>query len=396
MYEDDLEGFRGYLAFAGRGAPLAAGGLRVAPGLSGETIVALAEAMALKQRALALNVDGAKCGIDYDPASPGADAALARFMRFLAPHLRARLSLGPDMGTAFEQLERIARAQGLDSVKAAIARAQGLALDDVLARLALLGEPVGALTLGRRRAGHGLAAAARAAIRHVGAGPAPSCAVQGFGTLGRAAALSLHEAGVRVRAVSDERGGARSDAGLDVPALVAVPAGRSPAEQPGPWTATGRDGPLDEDVDVLVLAACEDAVSPERARTLRARAVVVGANLGLSAEVEALLSARGVAVVCDFVAGAGGSASMDALFGSAAPPTARAVLDRTAALVGALATEALGRARESGRAPSAAARELASERLLEPGARPYGLRLLGGAAPEHAAAAAPAAPAATR
>ena len=71
LYEDPEEGFRGFLAYAGGSAPLAAGGFRVQLGLRGETIVALAEAMALKERVLALNVDGAKCGIDYDPASPG-------------------------------------------------------------------------------------------------------------------------------------------------------------------------------------------------------------------------------------------------------------------------------------------------------------------------------------
>ncbi len=156
LYEDPEEGFRGFLAYAGRSAPLAAGGQR---GLRGETIVALAEAMALKERVLALNVDGAKCGIDYDPASAGKHAAMRRFLRFLAPHLDDRLSLGPDIGTAFDEIEALARQEGISSVKAAIARAQGLPEPEVLRRLELLDEPVGPLTLGQRRAGHALAEA---------------------------------------------------------------------------------------------------------------------------------------------------------------------------------------------------------------------------------------------
>lgn len=383
VYEDPVEGFRGYLAYAGGGAPLAAGGFRVQKGLREHTIVALAEAMALKERVLALNVDGAKCGIDYDPGSPGKHAAMQRFLRFLRPHLSDRLSLGPDMGTAFDEIETLARRERIVSVKAAIARAQGLTRAELLQRLKLLGEPLGPLTLGQRRAGHALAQATLVALRHTApAGRRPTCALQGFGTLGRAAALSLHEAGVAITTIADEHGSVRFDAGLDIPRLLAMPAGSPVAGSPGEATAAARTAIFSRRADAVVLAACEDAISVPDAAQLQAAAVVVGANRGMSDAVEALLQERGIVVVPDFVGGAGGSAAMDALFAPAVAPSARSVLDRTAAVLDVLTERVLARARASATPPRQAALELAAGHEPRRDAKPYGLRLLHRAADE--------------
>ena len=91
----------------------------------------------------------------------------------------------------------------------------------MLRRLELLDEPVGPLTLGQRRAGHALAQATLV-LRHSAApGRQPRCALQGFGTLGRAAALSLHDAGALITVIADEHGSLRYDAGLDVPRMLA-------------------------------------------------------------------------------------------------------------------------------------------------------------------------------
>ena len=262
-------------------------------------------------------------------------------------------------------------------MKAAIARAQGLPEPEVLRRLQLLDEPVGALTLGRRRAGHALAQATLVVLGHVGAPlRQASCALQGFGTLGRAAALSLHERGVRITAIADEHGSLRCEAGLDVPALVATPARMPVAESGAEGTPGDRAVALRIAVDAVVLAACEDAMSMREAAELPAAAVVVGANRGLSDAAEALLHERGILAVPDFVAGAGGSAAMDALFAPADAGSASSVLDRTAAVLDVLTDDVLTRARASGIRPRQAAFELAAERSLPHAARPYGLRLL--------------------
>lgn len=375
-YEDAEEGFRGYLAYVGEDAPLAAGGLRVQEGLSAETIGSLARAMRLKERVLALNVDGAKCGIDYPPTAAGKPEALRRFIRFLAPHLDGRLSLGPDMGTSFVEIEEIARQEGIPSVKAAIARAQGLSQDEVLARLGLLGERLGPLTLGERRAGHSLATAALAVLRRLSRPGPRTCAVQGFGTLGRSALLSLHEAGVTVRAVADEHASVLLDSGLDVPQLLASPRGSPVADIRGKARVEDRDAVLRAPVDVLLLAACEDAVSEEAVATLGSSAVVVGANDGLAAHVEALLHRCDILTVPDFIGGAGGSASMDALFAPPRRPRAATVLEQSGAVVAGLTERVLSMSSRDDVTPREAALALAESSPVTPGSRPYALRTL--------------------
>lgn len=375
-YQDKREGFRGWAVLDGTARPLAAGGFRVQPGLSEQVLVDLAAAMSLKQRLLGLAVDGAKAGIDYDPDAPGKHEAMRRFLRFLRPHLLERLSLGSDMGTGWTEIEALARAEGIPSVKIAVARAQGLDEAEFSARIGLLDTDVGGLTLGQRRAGHAVAAAALAAVGTTGTpGRNPRAAVQGFGTLGRAAALSLAEAGVAIAAVADEHACLMSTSGgLGIERLLAAPARTPVASLEPTHSVLGPPGALFETrVDVVVLAACGDALSPAQAGRLPARAVVVGANLGLSAPAEAALHRRGVTVVPDFVGGCGGSASMDALFGPPERPTAPAVLEQMGVRVQDLVHRVLELARREGIPQRAAATALCHAEQADPGSpRPYG------------------------
>ncbi len=375
-YLDPAEGFRGWLAFEGQENPLAAGGFRVQRGLTAYKVRALARAMSLKQRLLGLAVDGAKCGIDYDPQSPGKREAMRRFVRFLRPFLLDRFSMGPDMGTVWSEIEDIARGEGIPSVKIAIAKAQGLTQEDVLNRLRLLDTTLGGLTLGQGRAGHGLAHAALAALgwlRPSTLGGRLRVGMQGFGTLGRAAALSLANAGLRVTAVADEHGCLIAPDGVDVGALLATP----PATPVSSCGLAGSSGPrealFEVAVDLLVLAACEDAIKLEAAVQLPAcvKVIAVGANLGLAPAVEERLDRRGIVILPDFMGGCGGSASMNALFGPPVCPSPVEFLDGTATAMRRLVHSILDTAAERGISPRAAALALCQERQPDACSKPY-------------------------
>ncbi len=371
-YVDPVEGFAGFLAFAGNEHRLAAGGCRVMPGLDENMIVALAGAMALKQRLLGLAVDGAKAGIDYDPQAPGKGAALGRFLRFLRPYLEERFSMGPDRGTTWSEIEGIARQEGIASVKMAVARAQELDEVDFQCRLSVLDVDVNGLTVGQRRAGHALAHAALAACEATGSRRRPLlAAVQGFGNLGRGAALSLQEAGVVISAVADEHGCISAEDGLDVHALLSSPPGFPLGHGVvPPVKILPCEAVVMMPVDVLVLAACEEAISADQARRLRARSVAVGANLGLSRILEEVLHLQDVVVVPDFVGGCGGSASMDALFGPPMCPSPDQVLTGTAELMQSLVHDILDRTESSQLTPREAALALSSGPV--PRGKPYG------------------------
>lgn len=370
-YTDPIENCRGFLAYDSEQSPLAAGGCRMSADLTADTLRSLAARMTLKQRVLGLNVDGAKCGIAYDPRGPERAAVLRRFVAFLWTELSTRFSMGCDMGTSFAELDGIARDLGIGSVKIAIRSAQRITDAEFHARMRLLDAPVGQLTLGECRAGYALAQAAIAVIRQRGLSRA-TVTMQGFGNLGRGAAVLLRQEGIRVVAVADEYGCMVDPGGLDLGRMLSIRDRRPvPTLLGGPMKLSS--GALfDLPADVLILAASQDALSPEQAALLPVAAVVVGANNGLSATAEQLLADRGVLVVPDFIGGIGGSASMEALFGPSALPTPEDVLASLATMMSELIADLLTGSRDRGLTLSQVAHNIAASAPTDPQARPYG------------------------
>ncbi|MEV8319578.1 Glu/Leu/Phe/Val dehydrogenase dimerization domain-containing protein [Streptomyces sp. NPDC059900] len=373
QYVDPVEGFRGWLVYDGESADIAAGGFRVQPGVTEAMVAGLAGRMTLKQRVLGVGVDGAKAGLDYDPSSPGKPAAVRRFLAFLREELSDRFSMGCDMGTRWQELEALAAREGIPSIKYVVKKAQGISDQDFFDRLRTLDAPVGALTLGQRRAGHALAHAALAAAGKQGRPPAGlTCTLQGFGNMGRAAAYSLIEHGVKITAVSDADDCVVDPRGLDVARMLDSDQSRTVASLAPRALRLPRQALLDLPSDVLVLAAGADAISVDQARMLPSPIVVVGANHGLSEQAEETLAAHGVLVVPDFIGGIGGSASMDALFGPARTPSPQDVLDNVGAMMHEMLEDLLSRARVKQITPRRAALDFASVAVDKRGERPYG------------------------
>jgi glutamate dehydrogenase (NAD(P)+) len=133
-----------------------------------------------------------------------------------------------------------------------------------------------------------------------------SAVVQGVGAVGGIMAEYLHEAGARVVAVSDRRGGVYHADGLDIPALQ-----RHKLET---GAVKGFAGAKDISVaetlatecDVLIPAATENQLTRENAETVRARLIVEAANSPTTPGAEASLRGRGVHIVPDILANAGG------------------------------------------------------------------------------------------
>jgi glutamate dehydrogenase (NAD(P)+) len=330
-YRDPVEHFQGWLVIDGLNHSLAAGGLRVQESLSLEHLKRMARNMTKKMRVWGMPIDGAKSGLAYDPASPGKDAAIRRFMLAIRPYMAERYSMGGDLNTSMPRLDAIAQSIGLPSIKIAISRAQGLSLAEFEGRYRILDEPlVGDWTLGRLRAGYAVGMAALAVLNYKGIPyREATVAVQGFGTLAKAALVGLQEAGVKVTAVADAERclAAATGSGLDLEALLASDLTVLSEVSTGGVEVLPREAVLSADVDVLVLAAIENAITADNVATVKAGSLVPGANLAVTLAAEEALYRRGVQVLPCFVAGSGGSVAMNGLFGPANPPTPRAVLE---------------------------------------------------------------------
>lgn len=133
-----------------------------------------------------------------------------------------------------------------------------------------------------------------------------SAAVQGFGNVGSNTARFLHELGVKVVAVNDVKGGAYNPEGLDVPALLAYSYEHGTVKGfPGSNDITGKTL-LELPVDILVPAALENQITLANVDNIKARIVCEAANGPTTPEASDVLTERGVFVIPDILANAGG------------------------------------------------------------------------------------------
>ncbi len=132
-------------------------------------------------------------------------------------------------------------------------------------------------------------------------------AIQGFGNVGMSAAELLYEAGAIIIAVSTSSGGIYSETGLDIPALKAYVAKnhRSVLGFPGTVAISNADL-LTLPCDVLIPAALENQITEENVNQIQAHIVAEAANGPVTLEANQALEARGVIVLPDILANAGG------------------------------------------------------------------------------------------
>jgi glutamate dehydrogenase (NAD(P)+) len=321
----------------------AIGGTRMAPDITVDEVARLARAMTLKNAAAGLPHGGAKSGIKADPGMPHEDKVrlVRAFGRAIAP--LTDYVPGPDMGLDEGLMAQIretcGRAVGLPAVLG------GIPLD-------VLGAT-----------GYGLAVAADV-CQELELVPLDGSrvVVQGFGAVGAHAARFLVQRGARIVAVSDSRGAVASPLGLDVAALVAHKAtGASVSTFPGgeavdPAVLVGYDS------DVWVPAARPDVFTADNAADVKARVILQGANIPATAAAEQILFERGVVVVPDFIANAGGVICAAVEY---AGGTEAGAFEAIRTKITANTREVLQRSRMAGITPRAAADALARSRVLE-------------------------------
>jgi len=187
-------------------------------------------------------------------------------------------------------------------------------------------------------------------------------AVQGFGSVGKHAARFLAEKGAVLVAASDTSGTLADPSGLDIGKLIALKqAGRSLRDyDKGPKLAP--DAILDVDCDIWIPAARPDVVRADNASRLRTRLIPQGANIPFTEEAEQALHARGVLVIPDFIANAGGVICAAMEYRGA---TERAAFDYIDERVRANTQAALEESRRDGSLPRAAAQALAERRVRQ-------------------------------
>jgi glutamate dehydrogenase (NAD(P)+) len=378
-YTDPEEGFQGWLVIDTLDHNLCAGGMRVQPGLSKERLARMARNMTCKMRICGLRVDGAKSGIDYDPAAPGKRAAMARFMAAISPYIINRYSMGPDLNVDMAELESIARDLGLHSVKMAVAKAQGLELSRFSERYKILSQEFDGWPLGKLRVGYGVSVAVLAVLDHLGVPhKQATIALQGFGNLAKAAAFGLNRKGVRIMALADGEKCivSENDQGLDVKQLLDTEGPLLPEKDYGSGVRMmAREEIINIPCDILIPAAVEKTITHQVAGQLQVKAVVPGANLAVTPEADSLLHQRGIVVLPDLLSGSGGSLSMEGLFAPEDNPDPAEILGHVERRMTQMVNQILARSQAGKISPAQAALQVCSEIVVAPGGKAYELKV---------------------
>lgn len=278
----------------------AKGGLRFSPSVHLDEVRALAMWMTWKCALVDVPYGGAKGGVAIDPrlySRSELERVTRRYTSEVSPVLGPGTDIpAPDIGTDEQTM-----AWMMDTYSTA----RGHTVLGVVT-----GKP---LSLGGSRGramatSSGVAHVTRAALEDLGIPAAASTvAVQGFGKVGRGAALLLSRAGLSVTAVSDQYGAIHSRAGIDVESLGEhVDRTGSVVGFVGADELSDPEELLELDVTVLVPAAVESVIHEHNAQRVRARVVVEGANGPTTAGADNILERAGVVVVPDILANAGG------------------------------------------------------------------------------------------
>jgi glutamate dehydrogenase (NAD(P)+) len=321
----------------------AIGGVRMAPDVSVEECFRLGRAMTLKNAAAGLAHGGGKSVIFGDPRMALAEKertirAFARAIRDLSDYIP-----GPDMGTNEQSMawtkDEIGRAVGLPS------EIGGIPLDVVGAT------------------GFGLCAAIDVAKEFCDLTLSGArVAVQGFGAVGKHAARFLAEKGAVLVAASDSAGTLIDRNGIDVPRLIAHKDGGRSVIESAAGEKLSTDAIIDVECDIWVPAARPDVLHAANAARLNAKLVPQGANIPATAEAEAILHDRGILVIPDFIANAGGVICAAVEYHGGTQASAFATIDER---IRANTRQVLENARKSGQRPREAALDLAHRRVRQ-------------------------------
>jgi glutamate dehydrogenase/leucine dehydrogenase len=276
------------------------GGTRYHPAVTLREVSALAMLMTWKCALLGIPYGGAKGGIAIDPSKYSVgelERITRRYTSELIKDIGPAVDIpAPDMGTSAREM-----AWMMDTYSMNV----GHAVPGVVT-----GKPISiGGSRGREMAtGRGVMIIVREALADLGKSVAGAeIAIQGFGNVGGAAALLLHQAGAKIIAVSDGKGGIFSPTGLDIPALKIHYAQNSHSLVGFPGTLHLTNAQLLAlPCDVLIPAALENQITEENCDRVQAEMVVEAANGPVTLAADRSLEARGITILPDILANAGG------------------------------------------------------------------------------------------
>ncbi len=287
---DPASGMRGVVVMDNTALGPGKGGIRLQPDITIDEVFRLARAMTWKNSIMELPFGGAKAGIIWEKGTEKEPLFWA-FARSIHALTSEHYVAGPDMNCGEKEMAIIVKENHN--------------------YYAATGKPaeMGGLPHELGSTGYGVSLATEKACEHAGIDlKGAMVAIEGFGNVGTFTAKFLAKRGARIVAVSDSRGTicAHDDAKLDIPRLI--------HEKSETGSVLGYESGIQRScadlfglpVDILIPGARPDVITENNVDRVQAKIIVEAANIPIPLEVEETLWGRGVLVISDFIANAGG------------------------------------------------------------------------------------------
>ena len=300
MDDGKIKVFEGYRVIHSNILGPSKGGLRYDPSVNLNEVTALAAWMTWKCAVVDIPYGGAKGGICCDPKK----MSLSELERLTRAYTQSMHDIfgpdkdipAPDVGTGPEQMAWL-----MDEYS----RARGVTVNAVVTgKPIILGGSAGRI----EATGRGVMVSTLSALTKNKINPFNAkVAIQGFGNVGSWAALLLKERGCNVVAISDISGGYYDEKGIDIgKAIQYRNENKGTLEGFKEATKISNDELLSLDVDVLIPAALENAITEKNVNSIKAKVIVEGANGPTSHEADSIIEEKGITAVPDILANAGG------------------------------------------------------------------------------------------
>jgi len=294
---DPVTGMKGFTVVHNTALGPGKGGIRMTPTVTVNEVSRLAAAMTYKCAMAELPFGGGKSGIVADGKNlpwEKKKAIIEAFSRAIKIICPSKYVAAPDMYTAEKEMAVFAQANG--SIISCTGKPSSMCQGHSCGIPHELGST-----------GWGVYHATLVALEHKGIKvKGATIAIDGYGNVGSFAAKYLSDAGALIIALSDSKGGIYNPKGLDLKKLAQVKQdkGTVTAYSDGKKLALGEIYQLD--CDVVIPAAQPDVITQKNQDQIKAKIIVEGANIPAPFEVEEYLSKKGILIIPDFIANAGG------------------------------------------------------------------------------------------
>ena len=346
---DPKTGMRGVTVIDNTAIGIGKGGIRMTPSVNKNEVALLARTMTWKNALAGIPFGGAKSGIIADDKKISKEqkhnivASFSRALKEICPDIYVA---GPDMNMAEEEMRVFAEANG--NPKSCTGKPKDMGG---------LPHELGSTGFGVHRALHVAAKYSNIDLSNA------RIAIEGFGNVGTFVAKFLKEHdNAKVVAVSDSRAGIYNENGLDVDKLFKVKEETGSVVNYKPGEQCPCSKIVDMPVDILIPAAIPDLIKSSDVNAIKAKVIVEGSNIPMTPEIENILHKKGVLIVPDFVANAGGVISSYVEYKGGNEKEMFELVDKKVTENTKIMLE---RSRDKNISPRDAALEIAKERVME-------------------------------